>query len=387
MSNAANLKTLLTSLVAMPTVTKDAIACRTALDWCKDQIAHLPLHVTEFTRDGHSSLILTTRATKHPKVFLLAHIDVAEAGSEMFNLREQDGNYYGRGVFDMKFAIAAYLKLLLDLGDKLPGYDLGVMLTSDEEGDGTAGVNALMKAGWRADVVINPDAIPGWQIECAVKGILRYRVQSSGDTGHGSRPWLYRNALTQLMDYLQDLRLQFPVEPCGDPDHAHSTLSIYILNAGVMIGQIPQQAVAEFEIRLSPKDELDAVKFMVETTARRHVEISLAITLEKPSSIINPNHPYMLLLERLIAEVTGRRPPFTISHGQSDSAYFRAVDVPALTFGTTAGGHHSREEWIDVRGIAQFYEVIRRFVDETAKLNEAGSRPRLKTSDKTTRPA
>jgi acetylornithine deacetylase/succinyl-diaminopimelate desuccinylase-like protein len=75
----------------------------------------------------------------------------------------------------------------------------------------------------------------------------------------------------------------------------------------------------------------------------------------------------MQLLARLIAEVSGQTPPFTVSHGQSDSAFFRDVGVPALTFGTPAGGHHSKDEWIQIEGINQFYDVVRRFIDATAK--------------------
>jgi len=361
------LKPLLAELVAMPTVSADKAACAAALKWCREQVQGLPLHVTNYEKNGLSSLILTTQRTKCPKVLLLAHIDVVPAAAGMFKLTEDNGRYYGRGAFDMKFAIAGYLKLLHELGDRLPQYDLGVMITSDEEAEGL-GVRTLIAEGWRAGVVLNPDAISGWQIERGVKGILRYRAQSHGDHGHGSRPWLYRNALTQMLDYLQDLRGQFTTEPCDDPDHTHTALSVNVFNAGQVINQIPHQATAEFEIRISPTEGLEAVAQKVAAVTKRHAEVSTEALLGKQSTAISIAHPYMQLLGRLITEVSGAIPPLTISHGQSDSFYFREVEVPALTFGTPAGGHHSSKEWIDVKGVEQYYEIIRRFVEAEARL-------------------
>src|SRR6185369_5715073 len=132
-STSLYLKTLLESLVSMPTFSKDVQACRAALHFVRTQIQGLPLYVSEIEYDGHPALIMSTRKTKRPKILFLAHIDIMDAAPDMLTLRSDRGRYYGRGVFDMKGMIATYVTLLLELGPNLPQYDLAVALTSDEE--------------------------------------------------------------------------------------------------------------------------------------------------------------------------------------------------------------------------------------------------------------
>ena len=101
-----HLRSLMTKLIAMRTVTEDTLACREAIEWVKHQVSDLPLLVTDLTYNEHPALVLSTRDTLQPKVLLLAHLDVVPAPLEMFDLKIQDGRYLGRGVFDMKGIVA-----------------------------------------------------------------------------------------------------------------------------------------------------------------------------------------------------------------------------------------------------------------------------------------
>ena len=121
----ANLRQLLSDLVAMPTFTIEHGTCQAAIDWVRHQVRGLPLHVAEYhvpvgNGGGRNPvLVLTTRDTKRPKLMLHAHLDVAPAPASELKLTARDGRYYGRGVFDMKYAAATFLHLLLELGDDL----------------------------------------------------------------------------------------------------------------------------------------------------------------------------------------------------------------------------------------------------------------------------
>jgi len=48
-------------------------------------------------------------------LFLVAHIDVVGAKKELFRAKIKGKKLFGRGAFDMKYAIACYMKLLFDL--------------------------------------------------------------------------------------------------------------------------------------------------------------------------------------------------------------------------------------------------------------------------------
>ncbi len=360
---------LLGELVKFPTLTAETATNKAALDWVKHQVKDLPLHVHDVVHNNVSSLVLTTRPTKHPKVLLLAHIDVNPGPAKLFELRQENGRLYGRGVFDMKMAVAVYMKLLLELGDRLPGYDFGVMLTADEETGGANGVGQLLKDGWRADVVINPDSIgrTGWEIEEAAKGIGYIRVRSQGVAGHGSTPWLARSAIDQLLAFLADLKRHFPAEPCGDPEHFHQTLNVGLIQGGAAFNQVAASASAELDIRITPEITTQAMEALLHDTAARHEGITLDIVVSPVPLKIDRDHEYVRLAELIVAKVTGQPPAFILSHGGTDSRYFAGLSIPNLLFNPPGGGAHSDSEWIDAKGLEQFYQVVCEFVTQVAK--------------------
>jgi acetylornithine deacetylase len=369
-----SLKSLLAELMQMPTVTADKANTKAALEWFKHQVSGLPLHTRDFTHNGYSALILTTRPTKKPKVLLHAHLDVAPGPPALFKLTERDGRSHGRGVFDMKLAVASYLKLLLELGDDLADYDLGVSLTTDEEAvGGYEGVRIMMKDGWRAGAVINPDSVhgaqPGWAIQTASKGTAKYRVNVKGEAGHGSRPWMYSSAINELMAFLGDLSTQFPAEPCGDPDHGHNTVSIGRIEGGEIVNQVAASAHADVDMRFMPGQTAASMGRLIQATAGRHPHTTITKLVSGEVVSIEPEHAEVRRLSSIITDVSGTGPQFVLSHGASESSYFADEGIPVLMFSPPGGGHHADDEWVSARGLDDFYQVIRRYVTDTAHIS------------------
>jgi acetylornithine deacetylase/succinyl-diaminopimelate desuccinylase-like protein len=86
-------------------------------------------------------------------ILLIAHLDVVDApregwspGVDPFCLTERDGFFYGRGVLDMKNAVAALVAALIRLraAGFAPSRDIIVALTADEEGGNANGVYWLL---------------------------------------------------------------------------------------------------------------------------------------------------------------------------------------------------------------------------------------------------
>lgn len=364
------LKTLLTQLVQMPTITGDQATCNAALDWVKLQLAGLPLHVSDITYKGYNASVLTTRRTKRPKVLLMAHLDVAPAPAKAFSLREHSGRYYGRGVFDMKFAVAAYIKVLRGLGAQLKHYDLGLMLNTEEEiAGGENGAAQLAKAGWGGRAIINPDAIADWRIQSACKGILRYRITSHGQAGHGSRPWEFRNAVNLLMDYLNDLSARFTAEPCGDDQHAHNTLNVGVFQGGYIANQVPASATADIDIRVMPGHTPADLEAVIHEVASSHPYITTQWLAEGNPVELDTGLAPVQLARTIIRDVTGTDPVFRLSHGSSEAPYFAELGMPVIMFGPPAHGHHGDNEWIDAKGVDQFAEIVRRFIEHEARVS------------------
>jgi succinyl-diaminopimelate desuccinylase len=359
---------LLRDLVKFPTLSGDPATNKAALDWVKYQLRELPLFVHDYESGGHPSLVLTTRETKHPKVLLLAHMDVVPAAPEAFALTERDGRLYGRGTFDMKLAIAIYMKLLLELGDDLPGYDLGVMISSDEELSGDNGVGYLVdRIGYRADVVLNIDSIGNWQIEETAKGGVRFELTSVGTSAHASRTWLAQNAIIPLMQCLQEIAGHFPAEPCGDPTHAHDTINIATFNGGLAANQVPDHAIAQLDIRFMPNHNPEDIIALVQQTAAKYPTVNARQTVNTVAIHTDPDNEYVRLLDLLISKVAGAQPKYILSHGSNDNRFFAAHGIPVINTGSPGGGHHSDTEWIEAKGAEQMCRIAEQFVHEIAR--------------------
>jgi succinyl-diaminopimelate desuccinylase len=156
--------------------------------WILKFLKKFPLKLKYFEFSSHPSLVALTK-NKNPKVFLAAHFDVVPASPKLFNLKIKGGRAFGRGVYDMKFAIVCYLKLIEELKNDLKKMDFGIMITSDEEIGGFFGTKKLIEKGFKSKVVFLPDGGSNWKIEKKAKGAWHLKLEFFGKSAHGSRPW------------------------------------------------------------------------------------------------------------------------------------------------------------------------------------------------------
>jgi succinyl-diaminopimelate desuccinylase len=356
------MQSLLTKLISFPTVTGDHQATREAFAWIKQQTEALPLHVTDFENGGFPSLLLTTRATKHPKIWLQAHIDVVPAPTNGFTARRDGNQLFGRGSIDMKYAIAAYLTLLTELGHDLTKYDFGVMLTSDEEIGGAHGVKALLEAGYSSDVVLLPDGgSKPWTFVSASRAIWHWQFKATGHPGHGSQPWTGANAITLLIQFLDDLQRLFPSEPCKTPEHFHNSINLGTISGGQATNQIAAHASCSVDMRIIA-DEGVAMRKQITALLTNYPGISGTPIAEGASYNVNPENNYVKALSGVIKAVRGTTPGFAPTFGSCDARYFAAHRIPTIVFTPAGGGDHSDSEWVDLNDLDVFYKVLIQFV-------------------------
>ncbi|GAC1369449.1 MAG: M20/M25/M40 family metallo-hydrolase [Candidatus Saccharimonadales bacterium] len=354
---------LLIELVEQPTVTSDTHVSAATLDWIAGRLRRLPLTVHRLNNQGIPALVATTPAAdpKNPRLWLAGHIDVVPAASGAFQARIDGGRLYGRGAYDMKYAVACFLRLLEELGPELAQYDLGFLLTADEETGGTQGARWLVEEhGYRGQAVLLPECGNSWTIETAAKGTMSWQLRARGVSSHASRPWNGTNAIDQLTAFVAHLKTNVPAEPCGDEDHIHDTISLGHLSGGSVANQIPGVAGGLLDIRLAPGTSLADVKLWFDTAARTVPGVD--------AHMIHGSGPTANLLEGPAAvfagmarDVAGVTLTPTVSHGASDGRYFSVYNIPVISVPPTGGGQHSDTEWIDLASLEQYYEIVRRF--------------------------
>lgn len=349
-------------IISAQTVAKQPDSIMSFVKSIEEELAQYDLHCMSFQSEGSPSVIAFTKDTKKPKVLLQAHIDVVPGKANLFNMIERDGRLYGRGVFDMKFAAACYMQLVEDLKNELGDYDFGIMLTSDEEIGGENGVKYLLEQGYEADVCILPDAGDSWNIETSCNGVWIMRLGSSGKSAHGSRPWEGQNAIEHLLDALSDIRQLF-----GKCEPSKTSLTVSMIEGGAASNQVPDNASATLDMRFrNTNEKLTRIKEVKSIASKYSLIIESIGEVECIETDLN--EPHVAKFVEIAGKVRGKSIGTIHSYGASDAHYFCEKGIPTILMRPDGGSAHSDEEWIDKEGLLQYYEVIKRYVIEVAKI-------------------
>ncbi len=350
----------LRKLIEFQTLSHDHRKNREALEWVRGILPKMDGDIE--SRSGFPMLYLSTREKKRPDLLLAAHIDVVEGEEKDFIPYEKDGRIYGRGVFDMKFAIAAYVVALNRLGSDLGSIDVGLLVTSDEETGGFNGTKAFLDDGAEPKLVILPDGSENWCFEEISKGVWHLRVESEGRAGHGAYPWEGDNAIMKLVSFLHEFEGFFPSEPCGSEEHRHSTINIGKIEGGLSVNRIPERAQALLDIRFVSPEEKREISAEMERLIKAYPGISIETLVEGNAHQIARDNPNLVSFSKVVEEICGVKRSFSLSHGSSDARFFAEKGIPVILTRPQGGGAHGKEEWIDIGDVTRFTEVIETFI-------------------------
>src|SRR4051794_40468422 len=110
------MKQLIADLVAIPSTADNQKALHDVLDFVEKE---LPFWTHEkFENNGKPTLIIKNDSGKEFDLILNAHLDVVPAPKSLFKMSQDGDKLTGRGVLDMKFAVAVFIKLLQEIKDE-----------------------------------------------------------------------------------------------------------------------------------------------------------------------------------------------------------------------------------------------------------------------------
>jgi len=355
---------ILRRLVAFPTVTGNHQAAHDLIDYVDEFVASRGMYVKRFTSNGYESLVATVKPDQTTsKVMLYAHGDVVPAQDNMFELRVQEDKYLGRGVLDMKFALASYLHIIDELAGKLNDYDLCLVVTSDEEYGGENGMAAVIDKGYIPEVCIMPDGGDNWQVQTASKGSCIYEITATGKTAHGSRPWLGTNAITKLITVLDEIALLFPRIPNSDTN----TITLSKMNGGQATNQVPAEASMTVDIRTINAAEYQRIGTKIQEICRNH-HLGCNLRLNIVPTQFDLEDPLIKPFVQLITQHTGVDVIGLRTNGSSDARWYVPFGVPCVSVYPKGGDLHADEEWIDKQALTQFRNICRDYLEQIARL-------------------
>ncbi len=317
---------------------------------------------------GRASLVAALGDGSGKPLCLTGHLDVVPLGNAPWSFAPflgevRDGRLWGRGASDMKSGIAALTVAAVAERHRLragPGVVL-VFTAGEETGcEGSAhlaAAGALGEAG--AVVVAEPTAN---RPLLGHKGVLWFKVRTTGVTAHASTPEQGRNAIyaaaravTRLEEYAFDV-------PCH-PVMGAPSLNVGTIYGGLNVNSVPDACEIGVDVRSVPG--IDHAALLDRLRERLGPEAEITATIDAGPVWSEPEHPWLAQVFAAVAATTGMPPRIEAANLFTDAGYLVPAygHPPAVILGpgepTMA---HKTDEWCAVDNIHQAVEIYRSII-------------------------
>jgi succinyl-diaminopimelate desuccinylase len=365
-------------LTARPSVTPDDAGCQRLI--C-ERLLPLGFNV-EWFLCGEVSNVLITHGKGSPSLWFLGHTDVVPSGPEdmwtflPFHPGEKEGELYGRGVADMKGAVAAMvvaLETFVTQHMDHPG-QIGLLLTSDEEGDAVDGIirvaEELQRRGQRPDYCLVGEPSSQEQLGDTVRvgrrGSIHVRLQVNGIQGHTAFPQNLDNPVHRMAPFIDEL---VNVEwDKGDDEFPASHCQIAGIKGGTGARNVtPANVELLVNFRNGPESPADSIKAQFEFLLHEH-----DITDYELDWMVMGN-PFRSAAGKLrkavvgsIEELLNRSPELNTGGGTSDGRYIAPLGSEVIELGLINATIHQIDERTPVADLdrlqAVYYDILRRIL-------------------------
>lgn len=330
------------------------------LDYVASRLRTKGFLVDRTTHNGIERLYASTHGQKHSRVMLQGHVDVVPGGEDF---RTDGDRIYGRGAYDMLFAITSYLAYIDQLEDPTQ-YDLSILLTGDEELAGENGVLEMLNTqGYTTDICIIPDGGDELgSLNIAAKGLNHFQLRVAGKPHHGSRPWEGDGAGNKSVSLLSEVLSLFDL---SDPNNSTLTIS-QIKTGGTALNQGPSEAFIGLDIRY--KDEVDAERLraaLIEIFNR--YDASILHEKRGTSATLNMEAPIVKQFIEIYSRHMGHAIRPMKSHGSGDARFFADKNIPVIAFRPDGGDAHGDEEWLSYSSWRKFHDILTDYIDTLIK--------------------
>jgi succinyl-diaminopimelate desuccinylase len=332
------------------------------------RIEHLPF--------GPVQNLWATHGEGGPVLVFLGHTDVVPPGprerwsSDPFVPDLRDGQLYGRGAADMKGSVAAFVCALERFAAACPAHrgTLALLLTSDEEGEATHGVRAVVDhfraRGQRIDwcVVGEPSSLNmlGDSVRIGRRGSLSGTLTVRGVQGHVAYPERADNPILRFAPALAELTQRRWDE--GFEGFPPTSFQVSNIASGTGANNvIPGQLEAQINFRFSPASNAADLRAAVEAALTQHgLDFSIVWHLSG-----EPFHTAEGALRQAVRECLKSRlarvPDENTIGGTSDGRFIAPLGAEVVELGPVNATIHKVDEHVsvaDLEPLARVYEDI-----------------------------
>ncbi len=303
------------------------------------------------------------------------HIDVVPQGdgweSDPFEPTQKDGYIYARGTQDMKSGVCAFLSAC----KKVESFDgtISVMLTSDEEGDGTYGTIKILEYLKKQDFL--PDAVVvaeptceevfGDSIKVGRRGSINGVVELFGLQGHAAYPEKAKNTIHMIAPLLPKLAGHFFDE--GDECFAPSQLVLTDLRSGLEVTNVsPGHLKLMFNVRNSTKTSKEDVQNYLDAVFKDY-EYKLKLTQGSFPFVTNKSSHLVQKMSEAVKQVCTLDPKHSTAGGTSDARYMGSFGIDVVEFGVINDTIHAPNERTTLDEVEKLEKVFSYLIENYNK--------------------
>ena len=356
---------LLQELIRRPSITPDDAGCQ-ALIAARLQAAGFTIRPL---RLDDTDNLWATHGSGAPLIAFAGHTDVVPPGDEAawtsppFAPTIRDGKLYGRGAADMKAGVAAMTVALERLTTEPHPGTLALLLTSDEEGDGTHGTKAVLaqlaQEGVHIDysIVGEPSTAArlGDRARNGRRGSLHLHLTLHGKQGHVAYPANVRNPIHALGAVIA--RLAATRWDDGNAHFPPTSFQVSDLAAGTGAENVvPASACCKANWRYNT--EHDATSLQQQATALiedtlRDSDIRAEYRWKLSGEPFLTENPALIAaLRTAVARHTGETLQLDTGGGTSDARFLAKHGAATVEFGPDSATLHQIDEHVAVADLA-----------------------------------
>lgn len=363
------------ALISKPSVTPTDAGCQ---DLLKSRLQPLGFHCEDLPF-GSVSNLWARRGDAAPLLVFAGHTDVVPPGpldawhNPPFEPAITDGMLCGRGAADMKSSIAAMVTACERFVAAHPHHQgsIGLLITSDEEGDAVDGtvkvIETLQARDEQIDWCIVGEPTADHQVGDVIKngrrGSLNGRLIVKGVQGHVAYPHLAANPVHLAAPALAELsRIEWDK---GNQHFPATTFQISNIHAGTgATNVIPGQLEVTFNLRFSTAlTPADIQQRIVAVLNRHQLDYELKWNLSARPFITERGE----LIDETIAaikEVTGIDTRLSTEGGTSDGRFIAPTGAEVIEIGPLNATIHKINEQIDITAPAMLSLIYQRIMEK-----------------------
>jgi len=325
---------------------------------------------TYVNKEGVKNLFLMKKFGEGEHLCFAGHVDVVPAGDKWdtnpFVPVIKDGKIYARGTQDMKSGVAAFVQTCKEVKDF--NGTLSILLTSDEEGDGTYGtivmLEHLREKGLLPDycIIAEPtcETTFGDAIKIGRRGSINGYLTIQGKQGHAAYPEKAINPVHQLapiLDKIAGINLDN-----GDDDFAPSQMVITDIRGGMEVTNVtPGSLKLMFNVRNSTKTTQEEVRLHIDKCFQ-WLDYHLELTQGSYPFVTTRDSKVVKKLTQSIKNVTGLETKLSTAGGTSDARHMGAFGIDVVEFGVINDTIHAPNECTSIVEVEELCVVFKDMV-------------------------